>query len=394
MARPDAAHVRQASETVGRRTRAAAGDVTLPVWHGHDKRRTSFEGRRSELRPQSVRDRAPRVASYIPAGRERRTDDRAPRPRRAHEMPGVSPHGGAQVSLGIAMPMEARLVLEVATSGEVDDGMAEVVGLLRRASRAARVEWWAPDDEGELRLRVSCGAGDRHPRRFPLGRAGEVVVLGGDCDDRLASAIEAVKPILRRRCVDEQLVASVMRLARRNEALEEFAALVAHELKTPLQEALVADDASSGLERSLDLIDSLIEAARDSREDSCSSAAVCLDQVLADLGPIQAEVTAEIGSSLPLPQVPLRVILRNLLGNAVAADARHVHVVAMRPPGSWRLVVDDDGVGLSDVDGYAAGSGLGLRLCRRIAGRYGGAIELAPRPAGGTRATLQPTRPS
>ncbi len=86
----------------------------------------------------------------------------------------------------------------------------------------------------------------------------------------------------------------------------------------------------------------------------------------------------------------LRVILRNLLRNAVAAGARRVDVAAVRTSGSWRLIVDDDGVGLAAVDSYTAGSGLGLSLCRRIVGRYGGVLELAPRPADGTRATLQP----
>jgi signal transduction histidine kinase len=53
-----------------------------------------------------------------------------------------------------------------------------------------------------------------------------------------------------------------------------------------------------------------------------------------------------------------------------------------------RLLVDDDGVGLEDVAGYAGGSGIGLSLSRRIASRFGGVLELAPRSTGGTRATL------
>jgi signal transduction histidine kinase len=180
-----------------------------------------------------------------------------------------------------------------------------------------------------------------------------------------------------------------MRLARRNEALEEFAALVAHELKTPLHAALVADDASSEIERALELVDSLLDAARDARERPFASAAVCLEQALDDLGTVELEVTSWATAELPLPPATLRVILRNLLANAVAAGARRVHVATVQSSGSSQLVVCDDGVGLGAAGGYAAGSGLGLSLCRRIAGRHRGTLKLAPRPTGGTRATLQ-----
>jgi signal transduction histidine kinase len=206
--------------------------------------------------------------------------------------------------------------------------------------------------------------------------------------DRAPTAEPVCCPVCDRRSVEERLAKVTMRLARRNEALEDFAALVAHELKAPLQAALVADEAASSIEQALDLVDSLLEAARESSGRTyASAAAVCLDEVIHDLGAAEVEVTAELTASLPLPPRSLRIILRNLLQNAVAAGARHVHVTVARSPGSWRLVVDDDGIGLAA--GYAAGSGLGLSLCRRIAARYGGGLELAPRPTGGTRATLQ-----
>jgi signal transduction histidine kinase len=188
---------------------------------------------------------------------------------------------------------------------------------------------------------------------------------------------------------EDRLATATMRLARRNEALEEFVALVAHELKSPLQAALAADEASSSISQVLELVDSLLEAAREPRERTYASAAVCLEEVLVDLGAVDVEVTAELRASLPLPPMSLRVILRNLLRNAVAAGAGHVHVAAVHAAGSWWLVVDDDGVGLAAVADYAAGSGLGLSLCRRIAARYDGVLELAPRLTGGTRATLR-----
>ena len=70
-------------------------------------------------------------------------------------------------------------------------------------------------------------------------------------------------------------------LVRRTEALEDFAALVAHELKTPLQAALLADDPSKPVEEALDLVDELLEAAQDApRERLFTSVAECLDQAL------------------------------------------------------------------------------------------------------------------
>ena len=75
-------------------------------------------------------------------------------------------------------------------------------------------------------------------------------------------------------------------------------------------------------------------------------------------------------ASLPLPPGSLRVIVRNLLSNAVSAGAHHVHVAAVHAPRASRLLLDDDGVGLAAVDQYETGSGLGLSLSRRIAARF------------------------
>jgi signal transduction histidine kinase len=180
----------------------------------------------------------------------------------------------------------------------------------------------------------------------------------------------------------------VEQLARRSEALEDFAALVAHELKTPLQAALLAEDPSKPVEQALDLVDELLEAAQDLPWGRpSSSVAECLADVVEDLG-TDVEITSDLTTTLPLPRGQLRVILRNLISNAVSAGAEHVHVTASRSPRSWRLLVDDDGVGLGGGN-YTAGSGLGLSLCRRIAARFGGVLVLADRPRGGTRATLE-----
>jgi signal transduction histidine kinase len=203
------------------------------------------------------------------------------------------------------------------------------------------------------------------------------------------SALANVIELPLRGDAEDRLALTVMQLARRNEALEDFAALVAHELKTPLHAALLADDPVRFVEEALDVVDALLDAAHNEADaPTFSSAAEALGQAVEDLR-VEVEVTADLATTLPLPQEQLRVILRNLLSNAVSAGARHVHVGARRDRHAWRLLVDDDGVGLAEDDGYASGSGVGLALCRRIAVRFGGELDLAPLQFGGTRATLE-----
>jgi signal transduction histidine kinase len=280
-------------------------------------------------------------------------------------------------------------VLALATADDLASGMARVVEQIRRDSGAAGIEWWAASDDGELGLAAAAGFARGTRETLSLGSAGVLVLHGGGLDPQIESVLASLTPILRRRAAEERLAQTTIQLARRNEALEDFAALVAHELKAPLQAALVAGDPSGPVEDALDLVDDLLQAAQgESEERTFSSIAESLGQVVEEFG-ARIEISADISTTLPLPPGPLRVILRNLLSNAAAAGAGRVHITTRRLPRSWQLLVDDDGVGLGDADRYATGSGLGLSLCRRIAARFGGALELTPRPSGGTRATLE-----
>jgi signal transduction histidine kinase len=298
-------------------------------------------------------------------------------------------HGGA-AGAAPDVPLEHQLVLELATAEDLAGGLSRVVSLVRRHAPAARVEWWCPGDDGRLELAAADGLPAAPRQELPLGRAGLLVVFGGTLEPPVAGAVLALRPIVRRRAAEERLTRTTMLLARRNEALEDFAGLVAHELKNPLQAALVTPDVAHTLEPALELVDTLLEVARtEGRDAPHASPTEALDQVVAELGAGGLEVTAALHDTLPLPPAPLRVILRNLLANAVAAGAAHVCVRTVQAPGSWRLLVDDDGVGLDAAGGYASGSGVGLRLIKRMAARFGGSIELAPGPSGGTCATLR-----
>jgi signal transduction histidine kinase len=292
----------------------------------------------------------------------------------------------AQVPKELAL----RAAAELAGAVDADAGMARVVALLRRACAATRVEWRAATAEPEPdELRAASGTGTGDAWRVPLGDDGVLVVIGARNERALDGLAAALSPVLRRRRAEEQLAGMAMQLARRNAALEDFSALVAHELKTPLYAALQANDPAAQVERALALVDVLLEAARSEVSAGApASVSDCLSSVLDELGAAGAKITAELEPSSPLPAEPLRIILRNLLSNALAAGADAIHVSAERRPGSWRLIVDDDGAGLADAGSYASGSGVGLGLCRRLADRFGGVLELAPRPVGGTRATL------
>jgi signal transduction histidine kinase len=284
--------------------------------------------------------------------------------------------------------IEPDLVLALATADDLASGLDAVVGRIRRDSGATRAEWWGEDEDGALELVAVDGIARGGSHSLPLGPAGVFVLHGGHLDRQVESALNSLAPIVRRRAAEERLARTTIQLAHRNEALEDFAALVAHELKTPLETALVADDPSRSVEDAILLVDALLEASRSGPGDETfASVAECLEQAAEDLR-VEIEITADVATALPMPPAALRVILRNLVSNAVAAGAGHVHVTAVRSSFSWRLVVDDDGVGLGATNRYEAGSGLGLSLCRRIAARFGGALELAAGPSGGARATL------
>jgi signal transduction histidine kinase len=208
-----------------------------------------------------------------------------------------------------------------------------------------------------------------------------------DANPRLSSG-EATGVDLDHSAGLERMADATMRLARRNEALEDFAALVAHELKSPLEAALLADEPRRWIESALDLVDSLLEGASESPDSAWASLADCVAQSARCLAPMQLTVADE-SALFPLSTKSLSVILRNLLTNAEAAKARRIDVFIGHRGARWWLVVDDDGVGLGAAqEGYDHGSGIGLELCRRIARRNGARLELIPRRAGGTRAIL------
>ena len=191
-----------------------------------------------------------------------------------------------------------------------------------------------------------------------------------------------------RMTTEEQLAEHVARLARKTEALDDFAALVAHDVKSSLLAAIRDEDPREGLTRALELVDSILAAVRaDTGGTGVARLSDCVQQAIADLGDSRTVIVARVTGVFPIPPDALRLVLRNLLANAIAAGAEQIHVSALARGDQRILVVDDDGVGLASAE-YDTGAQLGLRLCRRLVERCGCGLELRPRAVRGTRAVI------
>ena len=122
---------------------------------------------------------------------------------------------------------------------------------------------------------------------------------------------------------------------------------------------------------------------------------------------VAVEVDAPEAAMVQGSRVQLRRALANLLDNARRHARQTVRVSVHERDGRVRVLVDDDGSGIPEVDqervferfvrldehrsrgaGGAGGAGLGLSLVRRIAERHHGTASVATSPLGGARLVL------
>lgn len=95
-----------------------------------------------------------------------------------------------------------------------------------------------------------------------------------------------------------------------------------------------------------------------------------------------------------VPQLILQPVVENAVRHGIAPreSGGSVWVSAERPDGRLRMVVEDDGVGVSESPSANAGSGIGLGGLRsRLLHLYGSdhRVEVAPRLPTGTRVTIE-----
>ncbi|GCF13985.1 hypothetical protein Harman_19200 [Haloarcula mannanilytica] len=237
----------------------------------------------------------------------------------------------------------------------------------------------------------------------------------------LAANMEAALAAVER---DEQLRDREQELSTQNDRLEQFATVVSHDLRNPLNVAIGRlealkqrhdDDSIAAIEQALDrmqaLIDDLLLLAR-TGDTIAETETVSLATAVRDCWEVvdtgDAALVVDTDRRLQADMTRLKQLLENLLRNAVehsstgsralSGDAVEngspgVTITVSDIPGGF--AVSDDGPGIPEADretvfesGYSTagdGTGFGLSIVSQIASAHGWTVTLTESDSGGAR---------
>ncbi|MEE6209150.1 ATP-binding protein [Salarchaeum sp. III] len=226
--------------------------------------------------------------------------------------------------------------------------------------------------------------------------------------ETLGNAISAIE-------TREQLAAREQELARQNRRLAEFASIVSHDLRNPLNVAegyvdLARETADGDTEDSLNRADAALDRMRELIEDVLAlarqgetvndPAPVALDSVVADAwaavdtdgATLETRDLERILADRSRFQQLLENLFRNAMEHGADENGRVTVTVGALTDGFY---VADDGPGIPEQarervfeTGYSSsdtGTGLGLNIARSIAEAHGWEVELTESASGGAR---------
>ena len=257
-------------------------------------------------------------------------------------------------------------------------------------------------------------------RRIVAVSEAAATVLGAEPGKRLDEELAAADPDLL-----VLFLESTPELPAYQELRAGFTAAVSHELRTPLARLLVLLESASlpdsdvgellqqaerEVEQAGELIDDVIflgelETGREIVALGHTRAQPVVEEVIAsfrdraDHAQIEIEARTEDGAELPLRPRMLRVVLENLLANAIryaGQGSTCVVEVATTADGPL-LTVSDDGKGVDAVDlprlferfyrgdqaRTSRGTGLGLAIVKHVVTAAGGEVEATSEPGRG-----------
>lgn len=245
--------------------------------------------------------------------------------------------------------------------------------------------------------------------------------------------IELTRQVRGRLMAEAELQAKSRELEIANRDLEQYAAIISHDLKAPLRGLrYLIDDLETALEaRRTDAVEQTLAEIRGQAQRMSRMMSALLDYASTGRKSESVEdvdtrrLVEAIAASLPRPagfsvviegswpviatlEAPLDLVLRNLVDNALKHHDRTDGTISMaaRDAGTGlEIRISDDGPGIPPeahetvflpfrtLGGPAGGTGMGLALAKRTLEAVGGSIRIVPQPAGSRGTTFTITWP-
>ena len=237
-----------------------------------------------------------------------------------------------------------------------------------------------------------------------------------------------VRDVSKRKQMEDLVKITMADLKRSNTELDQFAAVVSHDLQEPLRvisgfsgmlkdrfEDKLEGDAKEflhfiidGGERMQKLITDLLAYSRLTTRGKEFLPVNCetvikdvLNNLLVTIDETSAEVTHDLLPTVEADETQMVQLLQNLIANAIkfrGEKAPQIHVAITDEGDDWLFSVTDNGIGIEarhqervfDIfqrlhpKSKYPGTGIGLAICKKIVERHGGRIYLTSEPDEGT----------